>query len=146
MEELYQKLENVTMEDEEEDTTYDNKYENHFRLTQTVTFLTNGGRVTEDWKEEHRRHILKYREVFPNFAEVNEEVDDPDFRRTAQETEVLLANLVQSIRANRFIDRNDLKFYLMLNQHMIKLCEYFFEPQDFDKMKELEAYMSKMSI
>lgn len=136
MEDLYQTLESVTMEDDEEDQ-YSDVYENYCRLQRTVTFLTNGGRVTEEWMEEHRLHILKYHEMFPNFSQTNQEIRDPDFRKTAQEAEVLLANLIQSIRVNRFFI---VRFYLMLNQHMIKLCQHIFTED------ELELCMSKLSI
>jgi len=139
MEELYQQLDNITTEDEEDtcEDIYSNPYENYCRLKRTVTFITNGGRVTEEWMEEHRRHILKYHEIFPNFSQTNQEIEDPEFRKTAHEAETLLANLVQSIRVNRFFN---VKFYLMLNQHMIKLCEYIFTED------ELEFCMSKLSI
>lgn len=136
MEDCYQELNSITMENDEEDI-YSDVYENYCRLQRTVTFLTNGGRVTEDWMEEHRLHILKYREMFPNFAETNEDIKDSDFRKTAQEAEVLLANLVQSIKVNRFFN---VRFYLLLNQHMIKMCNYIFTED------ELELCMSKLTI
>lgn len=127
----------VAMDEDEEVDMYADKYENYCRLQRTVTFLTNGGRVTEDWMEEHRLHILKYHEMFPNFSQTNEDIRDPEFRKTAQETEVLMNNLVQSVQTNRFFS---IKFYLMLNQHMIKLSEYFFTED------ELDLCMSKLSI
>lgn len=137
MEDYYQELNAVTMEDDEETDVYSDKYENYCRLQRTVTFLTNGGRVTEEWMEEHRRHILKYREIIPNYAEVNQDTDDMEFRKIARETEVLLSNLVESIRVNRFFN---VRFYLIFNQHMVKLCAYFFSDD------ELELCMSKLSI
>jgi hypothetical protein len=138
MEDIYQKLESVTMEDDEEEIDiYSDVYENYCRLQRTVTFLTNGGRVTEEWMEEHRLHILKNNEMFPNFSKTNLEIRDPEFRKTAQNAEVLLTNLVQSISTNRFFN---VRFYLMLNQHMIKLCQHIFTED------ELELCMSKMSI
>jgi hypothetical protein len=138
MEDIYQKLESVTMEDDEEEIDiYSDVYENYCRLQRTVTFQTNGGRVTEEWMEEHRLHILKYNEMFPNFSQTNLEIRDPEFRKTAQNAEVLLTNLVQSISTNRFFN---VRFYLMLNQHMIKLCQHIFTED------ELELCMSKMSI
>jgi hypothetical protein len=136
MEELYDQLNNISMENDDTET-YTDVYENYCRLQRTVTFLTNGGRVTEEWMEEHRLHILKYQEMFPNFSQTNQEIDDPDFRKVAQESEVLLSNLVQSIGANRFFN---VKFYLMLNQHMIKMCQFIFTED------ELELCMSKLSI
>ena len=137
MEEVYQKLDNITMEDDNEEEDYSDVYENYCLLQRTVTFLTNGGRVTEEWMEEHRRHILKYREVFPDFSQTNMEIKDPGFRKLAQETEVLLSNLIKSIEMNRFFN---VKFYLMLNQHMIKMCEFVFTED------ELDFCMSKLSI
>jgi hypothetical protein len=136
MEELYEQLDTVTMEDEDTDI-YTDVYENYCRLQRTVTFLTTGGRVTEEWMEEHRLHILKYHVMFPNFSQTNEEIDDPDFRKIAHESEILLSNLVQSIRINRFFN---VKFYLMLNQHMLKMCQVIFTED------ELQLCMSKLSI
>lgn len=135
MDECDETSDDSIMEDEED--IYSDKYENYRRLQRTVTFLTNGGRVTEEWMEEHRRHILKYREIISNYAEVNMDIEDTDFRKLAHETEVLITNLVESIRANRFFN---VKFYLMFTQHMIKLCGSFFTED------ELELCMSKMSI
>lgn len=138
MEQSYEQLETVIMEDDEDqEDIYEDVYENYCRLQRTVTFLTNGGRVTEDWMEEHRLHILKYHELFPNFSETNQEISDPTFRKTAQEAEVLLANLIQGIRTNRSFN---VKFYLMLNQHMISMCQFIFTED------ELELCMSKLSI
>lgn len=124
------------MEDDETDM-YSDPYENYCRLKRTVTFLANGGRVTEDWMEEHKRHILKYREIFPDISETNVEIGDPEFRKTAQESEVLLQNLIRTIQTSRFFS---VKFYLMLNEHLIKLTEHLFT-QD-----ELDFCMSKLSI
>ncbi len=137
METVYHQITNITMEDDEDTDVYSDPYENYCLLERTVKFLQSGGRVTEEWMEEHRRHILKYYEMFPNFSQVNQEVTDPTFRKTAQDCEVLLGNLIQSIRINRFFN---VKFYLMLNQHMIKLCQYIFTED------ELEFCMSKLSI
>lgn len=137
METLYEKLESITMEDDEDTDVYSDPYENYCRLERTVKFLQNDGRVTEEWMEEHRRYIMKYHEMFPNFSQTNVEIKDPTFRTTAQACEVLLNNLVQSIRTTRFFN---VKFYLMLNQHMIKLCQFIFTED------ELEFCMSKLSI
>jgi hypothetical protein len=137
MEDSYEVLENITMEEDEETDIYSDACENYCRLQRTVTFLTNDGRVTEEWMEEHRLHILKYRELFINFSEIHEEIIDDDFRKTARQAEVLLANLVQSIQANRFFNT---RFYLMLNEHMLKLCQYIFTED------ELGLCMSKLSI
>lgn len=127
----------VVMEEDDEVDVYGDPYENYCRLQRTVTFLANGGRVTEDWMEEHRLHILKYNDMFPNISKTNVEIRDPEFRKIAQEAEVLMNNLVQGIQVNRFFS---IKFYLMLNQHLIKLSEHFFT-QD-----ELDFCMSKLSI
>lgn len=122
---------------EEEEDIYSDPVENYCRLHRTVTFLENDGRVTEDWIEEHKKHILKMREVFDDLPNINPEIGDPEFRRLAYECEILLRNLVQSIRLNRIFDVN---FYRTLCQNMITMCEYFFSDD------ELESCMSKLSI
>jgi hypothetical protein len=122
------------MEDED---LYSDPYENYCRLKRTITFLTNGGKVTEDWMEEHTGHIMKYNQVFPEISKTNLSVTDRTFRKTAQDAEVILRNLVESIDHNRLFN---LKFYLMLNEHMIKLTEFLFTEE------ELEFCMSKLAI
>jgi len=121
----------------EDKDIYSDPYENYCRLKRTVTFLTNGGKVTEDWMEEHTGHIMKYNEIFPQFSKTNLEVQDRKFRKKAEEAEVLLSNLVESIDHNRFFN---VKFYLMLNEHMVTLTEYLFTEE------ELEFCMSKLGI
>ena len=121
----------------EDKDIYSDPYENYCRLKRTVTFLTNGGKVTEDWMEEHTGHIMKYNEIFPQFSKTNLEVQDRKFRKKAEEAEVLLSNLVESIDNNRFLN---VKFYLMLNEHMVTLTEYLFTEE------ELEFCMSKLGI
>lgn len=116
---------------------YSDPYENYCRLKRTITFLTNGGKVTEDWMEEHTGHIMKYNQVFPEISKTNLTVTDRIFRKTAQDAEVILRNLVESIDHNRLFN---LKFYLMLNEHMIKLTEFLFTEE------ELEFCMSKLAI
>lgn len=116
---------------------YSDPYENYCRLKRTITFLTNGGKVTEDWMEEHTSHIMKYNQVFPEISKTNLTVTDRVFRKTAQDAEVILRNLVESIDHNRLFN---LKFYLMLNEHMIKLTEFLFTEE------ELEFCMSKLAI
>lgn len=116
---------------------YSDRYENYCRLKRTATFLSNGGNVTEDWVEEHKLHILKYSEIFSNISKVNEEITDATFRNIAKESATLLENLLQSLKTRNTFN---IKFYMMLNQHMAKLCEYIFTED------ELEFCMSKMSI
>lgn len=137
MEELCIDFRQVTMEQREEEDIYSDPYENYCRVQRTVTFLKNGGRVTEEWMEEHRLHILEYYSRFPEISQINLEIKDRTFRQLAEEAEVLLGNLIQSIRANRFFN---VKFYLMLNEHMLKITEFFFTEE------ELDFCMSKLSI
>lgn len=137
MEELCIDFRQVTMEQREEEDIYSDPYENYCRVQRTVTFLKNGGRVTEEWMEEHRLHILEYYSRFPEISKTNLEIKDRTFRQLAEEAEVLLGNLIQSIRANRFFN---VKFYLMLNEHMLKITEFFFTEE------ELDFCMSKLSI
>lgn len=112
-------------------------YENYCRLYRTVTFLKNRGEVTEDWMIEHRGYILRYREEFPDFSQVHPEVDDEHFRKNAEETEEILASLVECIHNTGFFN---IVHYLMLNEHIIAICDHIFTEA------ELDLCMSKLSI
>jgi hypothetical protein len=110
---------NVSMEEENIDM-YSSPYENYLRLLQTIQSLESGVRLTEDWYCEHTDHILKYREVFPDFGRINEEIEDSEFRRKAVETETILSNLVNEIKSRGTFT---VKMYLLLNKHMKDLTD-----------------------
>lgn len=109
----------VSMEEEDTDV-YSSPHENYLRLLTTIKEIESGVRLTEDWFEEHKQHILKYREVFPNFRKVNEDMHDQEFRTKANETETVLSNLVNEIQSRNIFTT---KVYLLLNKRMKELCE-----------------------
>lgn len=99
---------------------YSSPHENYLRLIHTIETIESGARLTEDWFEEHKTHIQMYRETFPNVHKVNEEIEDGTFRTKANETEILLANLVNEIQVRKTFT---VKTYLALNKHLKELCE-----------------------
>lgn len=108
------------MEEEDMDM-YSSPHENYLRLLQTIQTLENENiRLTEDWYDEHRKHILMYRTIFPNFRTVNEEIESDEFRTKAAETEIILESLVHEVQTRTLFN---LKMYLMLNKHLKQLCE-----------------------
>jgi hypothetical protein len=109
----------VSMEEDDTDM-YSSPYENYLRLITAIQTIESGARLTEDWFEEHKYHILKYRDVFPNFREVNEDMQGQDFRKKADEAEILLSNLVNEIMNRSLFN---VKVYLLLNKRMKELCE-----------------------
>ena len=113
------KMEDMSLEDDE----YNFPYNNYLRLLNTIHSLENSVRFTEDWYEEHKRHILKYREIFSNYALINEDITDPVFRKLADETETLLSNLVHDIKIRNTFS---LKIYLLLNKHLKELCDLIY--------------------
>lgn len=78
--------------------THEQKYENFLKIMTTVRYLDDGGRITEDWMEEHKKLILQYREWIPDYSVVNDEVQEVMFRTCCQETEILISHLVNSVR------------------------------------------------
>ncbi len=107
--------------EEEDIDMYSSPWENYLRLLNTVETLETGVRLSEDWYEEHKTHILKYRDVFMDFSRVNEEIEDEVFRRKAAETETILSSLVHEIITRGIFT---VKMYLLLNKHMKALCEF----------------------
>ena len=122
------------LEMQEDLAGYSNPYENYCRLQQTAVFIQNDGRITEDWMEEHKKHILKYFEIFPRLSEVNEEIEDSTFRKKAKEAETLLLCLVDSIQKSGTFN---VKFYRMLNENMVYLSETMFSDDELAQCMEM---------
>jgi hypothetical protein len=110
----------VSMEEEYIDM-YSSPHENYLRLLQTIETIEGGARLTEDWYEEHKEHIEKYRDVFPNFHKVNEDIEADEFRKKANEGEILLSNLVNEIQLRKTFN---VRIYLALNKKLKELCEF----------------------
>jgi hypothetical protein len=106
--------------DEVSGLTANEKYENFLKILQTTQYLDDGGRITEDWMEEHKALILQYREWIDNFADVNDEIEDPAFRKQCGETEILIRQLCNSIRTSQTFD---VKIYHMFMRHMKFIIE-----------------------
>lgn len=119
MEYITETMMNVSMEEEDIDM-YSSPYENYLRVLETIQSIESGARLTEDWFQEHIGHIFKYRDVFPNIQEINQEVEDVEFRKKATEAEVLLSNLVNEIKSRKTFT---VKTYLLLNKRMKDLTE-----------------------
>lgn len=121
--------------EEEDIDMYSSPYDNYLRLVETIETLESNGRLTEDWYEDHKKHIFKYISIFPNFGRVNEEIEDKEFRRKAKGIEVMLADLVNEIRMTGTFNT---RIYLILNKYMKEVCEIIWgEDELLRMMKEM---------
>lgn len=120
----------VKMEEEDIDM-YSSPYDNYLRIVNTIRSIEMGVRFTEDWYEEHKKHILKYRENFPNFHQVNQDFEDVDFRKKATEVETIMSNLVHEIE---FRGTFNVKLYLILNKHLKTMCELIWGEEELLQM------------
>jgi len=113
---------------------YEDPYRNYLRLKDTVLYLQAGGHVSEDWMFKHMAHIIKYKEIFEKMSDVNVENEDCEFRKLADETEVILDKLIISIVNNSWFDINQ---YLLLNINMIRMCDILQEEYDLETCIEM---------
>jgi len=136
MESLIQKFEDITMEEEDTDM-YSSPFGNYLRLVETIQTLEAGVRLTEDWYEEHKQHILTYRKEFPNFSNINEDFEDSEFRTKAKEVELVLNSLVREVKMKTLFNT---KTYLILNKLLKEMCELIWTQE------ELSEILGKMSM
>jgi hypothetical protein len=87
--------------DEEVMFTDEQKNENWLQVFNAIQFLENGGRITEDWMEEQKYHILKWRDWIPNFSTMNSEVEESEFRAQCLHAEETMQNLVTMIKETK---------------------------------------------
>lgn len=106
--------------DEVSGLTADEKYQNFLKILRTTQYLDDGGRVTEDWMEEHKGLILQYRDWIDDFTDINDEIDEPEFRKRCAQTETLIRQLCHSISTTQTFD---VKIYHMFMRHMKHIVE-----------------------
>lgn len=119
--------------DEENIDVYSSPATNYSRILDTIEYIEDNGRITEDWIEEHKQHILKYRTMFPNFRDINEDFEDSEFRQTAISTETIISNLVHEIKTRKTFT---VKIYLLLNKNLKDLCDLIYGEQELMRMIE----------
>jgi hypothetical protein len=107
------------------------KQRNYAILINTISFLESDGRITEDWMEENKDRITLYRECFEDFTKVNPEIQDPRFRRLAEETEVIMTWLYMEVLRTRTFT---VSVFLQLNKHLMALVSGVFEDSELSNM------------
>ena len=132
------------MQDSEDDTmdSYSGysdteKYQNYMQIVNTLKFFENNGHITEDWMEEHKWVIERWRDWVNDYSEVNNEVTDRSFRKACCEIETLLSYLIKSIRTTKTFDT---KVYCILLHKMKYICDNLFDAD------ELEMLMNNMYV
>lgn len=96
------------------------KHQNFLKILRTTQYLDDGGRITEDWMEEHKAMILQYREWIDDYTDVNEEITEPGFRKCCRDAETLISHLVHSIWSTRTFE---VKIYHIFMRHMKQIIE-----------------------
>jgi hypothetical protein len=90
-----------------------------------------GGKITEDWMEEHKLRIWLYRSWFTNLSVVNYENKDPQYRAAANIGEECLSKLVQNIKSYGTFD---VPTYLKLSTNMKFMVEYHLNKDDLAEL------------
>lgn len=120
----------------------DQKFANYCRLIQTINFIEEENRITEDWMEEQKKFISDIREGFSmGFNNVNIEIKDRQFRTTAQETEVILNSLITSIQYDKTFKVSQYHSLLVRILKLFKIVNQYYSETD-----ELSEFMQKMTL
>jgi len=131
--------------DEFEDDTMDaysgysdtEKYQNYMQIVNTLQFFENKGHITEDWMEENKWIIERWRDWIDDYSVINQEVTEIAFRRACVEAETLISYLIKSIRTSRTFDT---KVYHILVHKMKYICDTLFTAE------EMEQLMTNMAL
>lgn len=126
----------------EETLTDTQRYSNYCNLVETIKFIEQGGRITEDWIEHHKGVLIQYRAAFPSsFLIMNSEIKDKEFRKIAQEADVLINSLMTSVYYEKTFKVGQ---YHMLLKRMFRMLEIVNE--NCDDGDELATFMQNMSL
>jgi hypothetical protein len=124
--------------------TEEAKNKNYLQLIGNLKYLQNGYRITEDWLEHNRAVALKYRDWFYDFSTINPDIKDAEFRKKAAEAETLLSNICAGLHANDYLD---VKYYRMLLERMVFLCDFLVPREEReDAMDKLADFMAQLGV
>lgn len=127
--------EEIYISDSESEALSDSeKYKNYLEIVEGIQYIENGGRITEDWMEESKTMIAKWRSWIPDFSTLNPEREDKGFRDAATETELAMAYLCKEIAENSYVDVN---MYVVLLKGMKKMCDLTFEEDDLIELMKM---------
>ena len=122
--------------------TENQRENNYLELVAAIEYLKRNGRLSEDWLEDSRALIRKYRTWWPNMAFMNQEIQDKDFRKMCGEAELLLAELMRGVQSNDFV--NVKLFGIFLNK--VKLIIDHVIPDKDKDLSGLEDLMAKLGV
>lgn len=99
---------------------YDEQQTNFLRIKNHKQIL-NTGRITEDVVEDFKTFLVKIREYFPNFNQVNEDIQSKQFRTIAGNTEMIFQAIENQYKNERIFN---VDLYKQLVENMIFMIEY----------------------
>jgi len=123
-------IEDETM-DSHSEYSNDEKYKNYEHLVETIKFFQTEGRITEDWIENEKHVIERWRDWIYDFSELNLDVQDKTFRRACRDAESLISFLMNSIRTTKTFDP---KVYYILLVTIKFICDDIFNTDSLDDM------------
>uniref|UniRef100_A0A6C0EQM6 Uncharacterized protein n=1 Tax=viral metagenome TaxID=1070528 RepID=A0A6C0EQM6_9ZZZZ len=107
------------------------KYENYMQIIKTLEFIEKNGRITEDWMEENKAIIEKWRDMINDYSRLNPEITSKYFRKDCNDTEVLIQYLIASIRSTKTFD---IKVYVILLQKMKAMCDHAYDDMEMNEL------------
>ena len=110
------------------------KYKNYLEIANGIRYIENGGRITEDWMEESKLVIAKWRSWISDFSTVNPDREDKEFRDAATQCEVAMTYLCKEIAENSYVDVN---MYANLLISMKKMCDCIFSDDELDDLMKM---------
>jgi hypothetical protein len=132
--------------DESDDETMDTysgysdteKYQNYMQIVNILKFFENNGHITEDWMEENKWIIERWRDWIDDYSVINAEVTETTFRKACTEAETLLSYLIKSIRTTKTFDT---KVYRILATKIKYICDTLFTEDEMDELMNKMALM-----
>lgn len=113
------------------------KYQNYMQIVNILKFFENNGHITEDWMEENKWIIEKWRDWINDYSEINAEVTEVSFRKACNEAETLISYLIKSIRTTKTFDT---RVYHILVTKIKYICDTLFTED------EIEGLMNSMTL
>lgn len=105
----------------------DEKQANYQALIDSINYIRDGKRITEDWITEQVKYLNVCRDVFPDMTKMNVEISEKRWRGMAQDCELMLSQLLWEHSESKTIS---VPIYLRFCETIKRMLEYYATDDD----------------
>lgn len=116
----------------------DEAQERYQFVLDTIEELESGIDLNQEWYDFHSQKMLEYQRYFVDFANVNPEVMDKEFRDALVNLDIYIEGMISEYNTYRWFDCNK---YLQFNKTILWTVEFLSNRSEEDELSDMLVAM-----